>query len=121
MIKRKGYLWNYYGFTKLHFWGVHIVGGLFALAGSILLVEAGFQAWEGVSNRQIYLMLAFSGISFLTCITIAVASMFSLLFFFGAHKLELLDTASCSKQNALTNKTNKESEQAGSCDAEEAV
>jgi hypothetical protein len=126
MIKRRGYLWNYYGFTKLHFWGVHIVGGLFALVGSILLVEAAFQAFDGVSNRQVYLLLAFSGISFLTCIAITAASMFSLLFFYGANKLEankleLLESADCRKQTALKNNPYKKSEQGGDGDAEEAV
>jgi hypothetical protein len=92
MMKRKGYLWNYHGFTKLHLWGVLILGGGLAGVGAGLLTVASLDAIDhGMSSRVAHL-LAFAGIAFLGTITVYLASMLSLLFFLGADRLGLLES-----------------------------
>lgn len=91
MIKRAGYLWSYYGFTRLHMWGVHIVGGGLVGVGAGLLTLALFWHVDKGSPEQIWLLLAFAGVMFLGCIVVLLASILSLLFFFGASRLGLLE------------------------------
>lgn len=110
MMKRKGYLWNYYGFTKLHLWGAHIVGGGLAGVGAGLLVFAGLDAMDHGMGPRVAHLLAFSGIAFLGSIAVFLGSMLSLLFFLGADRLGLLkssDHPQASEQGDWNEKSNK--------------
>ena len=90
-MERAGYLWNYYGFTKLHIWGVHIVGGGLAGIGSGALTIAILRAFDHGTTQQVGLLLAFAGVAFLGCIAVVLASILSLMFFSGAQKLGILE------------------------------
>ena len=90
-MKRKGYLWHYYGFTRLHLWGVHIVSGAFGAIGAGVLFFALSRLMEDAPAAHVTLLLTISGIAFLGCIATVAASMLALLFFWGAHQLHLLE------------------------------
>lgn len=93
-MKRQGYLWNYYGFTRLHLWGVHVVSSGFAAVGTFFLGFAIFRMSGGAPSSQTLMLLAFSGVAFLGCIATVAGSILSLLFFRGAHHMGLLEAKS---------------------------
>lgn len=88
-MKRKGYLWNFYGYTQLHLWGVHVVSSMFAMVGTIFLILAISKLVDGAPVPRVVAHLTCAGIAFLGCIAVVAASILSLLFFWGAHQLQL--------------------------------
>ncbi|WAC18900.1 hypothetical protein OVA24_16840 [Luteolibacter sp. SL250] len=90
-MKRQGYLWNYFGFTRLHLWGVHIVSAGLAAAGTFFMCISVLKMWEGAPTPETLVLLACSGAAFLGCIATVAASILALLFFWGAHHMGLLE------------------------------
>lgn len=89
-IKRKGYMWKSYGFTKFHMWGVHITGSFFAAVGAGTLTFAGLQI-SSISTELFYKLIFVSFCAFLGAIAITLGSMLSLIFFYGAYRLGILE------------------------------
>lgn len=90
MIPRKGFLWQSYGFTKLHIWGVYTAGGFLGAVGTIALMFSIFAFFEGRNNHLLYAALI-SGAAFLGAISVVLASLFTLVFYLGAYHLNLLE------------------------------
>lgn len=90
-MKQQGYLWNYYGFTRLHLWGVHIVSGALAATGAFTFVLALLRLPVRGSAPLVELLLKISAVAFLGCMATVATSVLSLLFFRGAHQMGLLE------------------------------
>lgn len=82
-MKRQGYLWNYFGFTRLHLWGVHIVSAAFAGVGTFIFCFAILGMLDDAPSSKTLVLLKCSGIAFLGCIATVAASILALLFFLG--------------------------------------
>ena len=93
-MKRQGYLWNYFGFTRLHLWGVHIVSAAFAGVGTFIFCFAILGMLDDAPSSKTLVLLKCSGIAFLGCIATVAASILALLFFWGAHHMGLLEAKS---------------------------
>ena len=84
-IGEKGYMWRFYGFTKLHLWGCHIVGGTLVAFGAGMLVVAALLSGELPDSTFQRLMLS-SIACFVGAAAVACGSIFTLLYFAGrAH------------------------------------
>jgi hypothetical protein len=80
--ERKGYLWNFYGYTKLHLWGCHLTGGFLGFFGSMLLMFS-VAAWGVLPDRIFVRLLLLSIACFTGATAVAAGSVFSLVFFRG--------------------------------------
>ena len=89
-IKRRGYMWTSYGYTKTHIWGVHIVSGLLAAVGAGALT-ASIMLINEISSELFYKLISISICAFVGCIATIIGSIFSLLFYYGAEKQNLLE------------------------------
>jgi len=93
MIPRRGYMWQCYGFTRTHIWGVHLVGGWFLAGfGMALLVFAGL-GFSILPDSHFWKLIAISGCLFLASIATLMGSLLSLVFYSGASRLGLLENA----------------------------
>ena len=86
MIKRRGYLWECYGFTMTHMWGLHIVSGAMAAVGIGMLVFALLEIGE-LEQRLFYRLLAGAAVIILADIATILYSMFSIIFYRFADRM----------------------------------
>jgi len=89
-IKKRGYMWRCYGFTKTHIWGVNITSGLCAGLGSATLTAALILVGK-LPAEVFYKLISISACAVLGCIAVTLGSILSLSFYSGAHKLDLLE------------------------------
>jgi hypothetical protein len=75
---RKGVLWQLYGFTKTHFWGVFIVSTVLGVGGMVI---AGYSFTTPPSERV--RLLLFSLCCILTACWTTLCSILMLLFYAG--------------------------------------
>lgn len=76
---RKGILWNLYGFTKTHFWGVFMVSSVLGAAGMII---AGYSFTTPPSERAGWLLLGLCCL--LSACWTTLFSILMLLFYAGS-------------------------------------
>ncbi len=90
LIPRRGYMWQLYGFTNTHIWGVQIVGGLMAGVGAATLTFA-LLLIGVLPSGLFYKLISASGCAFLGGIAVTLGSILSLSFYSGADDLGLLE------------------------------
>ena len=92
MLKQSGFMWKSYGFTKFHMWGVFLTGGLVSGIGCLFLFLAIGKLALGQTDH-LYVFLLASIAATLAAATVAIFSILMLLFYLGANKLGLLESA----------------------------
>jgi hypothetical protein len=85
--EQKGYMWKFYGYTKLHLWGCHIVGGILASCGAALLT-ASVILWNEIGDSSFQRLLLISISCFAGATAVATGSIFSLIYFRGLNQLK---------------------------------
>ena len=88
-ISRSDLIWKDGGFTRLHYWIVEFVFGIFILSGISILAYAFFSR-NFASYESLHILVLVAVGFILTGIAIALLSMFELLFFIGADRLGIL-------------------------------
>ncbi len=91
--EHKGYLWNFYGYTKLHLWGCHIVSGILAACGSGLLVGSAM-LWIRLPDAVFHRLVMLSIACFAGATAVAAGSIFALVYFLGRDLLRKDTTGS---------------------------
>lgn len=89
-ILADGYLWKFYGFTRLHIWGLHIVVGYLLCGTGVGLLGFAAVASPFLSETIFWRLVGVSSALFLAAIATILGSIFTLLFYSGAAKLKLL-------------------------------
>jgi hypothetical protein len=103
-LERKGYLWKFHGYTKLHLWGCYLTGGFLAASGSALLVVAALM-WSELPDRIFVRLLLLSISCFTASTAVAAGSVFTLVFFSGCDRRQS-DTVSPSNEPSIRNDRN---------------
>lgn len=88
-IPRRGLLWRTWGFTRLHIWGLNVVGGIIIGVGTGAATFATLGVLE-LPETLFWRFVAIAACASLICIALALGSIFGLLFYSGSAKLGLL-------------------------------
>jgi hypothetical protein len=99
-IPMRGLLWKTCGFTRIHIWGVNIVGGIVIAVGS----AAATVATMGIvflPDHFFWRCVAVSVCASLICIAMALASIFTLTFYAGANNLRLTEDTKETAESSL--------------------
>ena len=102
--ERKGYLWNFYGYTKLHLWGCYLTGTIFSFFGAALLVVPAI-LWTELSDRIFLRLILLSIACFAAATAVAAGSVFTLIYFRGCD-INPSDSVSPSTQPPIPNGRN---------------
>ena len=89
-ILKRGLMWHTWGFTRLHIWGLNIVGGIIIGVGAGAATLATLGVLE-LPDKLFWRFAAIAACASLICIAMALGSIFGLLFYSGSAKLGLFE------------------------------
>jgi hypothetical protein len=88
-IPKRGFMWRTWGFTRLHIWGLNVVGGIIIGVGAGAATLATLGVLE-LPDNLFWRLAAIAACASLLCIAMALGSIFGLLFYSGSARLGLL-------------------------------